>query len=204
MSIDAPLSKRFTGLERRDAIACAARALIVEKGLEGLRTRDIAAAVGINIATLHYHVPTKEALIGLVAESIRDDFRAQYARRSRDGKSALELLRLEFEDFRETMMESPQLLVLMAELAERARRDPAVSRIMAPMGAFWRSQFADIIRFGVEDGSFRPDVDPAAAAQIITGALSDYARTGQRVMAAEVLFAELERAFVRPAVSNEG
>ncbi len=39
---------------RRAEIAAAARALIVEKGVEGLRTRDIAERVGINIATLHY------------------------------------------------------------------------------------------------------------------------------------------------------
>ena len=62
---------------RRRAIAAAARELIVEKGFEGLRTRDIADRVGINIATLHYHVPTKEALIGLVAQSMRDEFIAQ-------------------------------------------------------------------------------------------------------------------------------
>ncbi len=54
--------------DRRAAIAIAARALIVEKGVEGLRTRDIAQRVGINVATLHYHVPSKEALIALVAE----------------------------------------------------------------------------------------------------------------------------------------
>ncbi len=60
--------------DRRREIAAAARSLIAERGFEGLRTRDIAARVGINVATLHYHVPTKEALIGLVAQSLRDDF----------------------------------------------------------------------------------------------------------------------------------
>ena len=62
---------------RRPAIAAAARALIAERGFEGLRTRDIAERVGINVATLHYHVPTKEALIEIVAQSMRDDFIAQ-------------------------------------------------------------------------------------------------------------------------------
>lgn len=45
--------------DRRAEIAAAARGLIVEKGLEGLRARDIAERVGINIATLHYHVPSR-------------------------------------------------------------------------------------------------------------------------------------------------
>ena len=37
--------------------------LIGERGLEGLRTRDIAARVGINIATLHYYFATKNDLV---------------------------------------------------------------------------------------------------------------------------------------------
>ena len=58
----AAAQKRESTEDRRAAIARAARELIVEKGVEGLRTRDIAERVGINIATLHYHVPSKEAL----------------------------------------------------------------------------------------------------------------------------------------------
>ena len=93
MDISLP-GKRESGEDRRLAIARAARAIIVEKGLEGLRMRDIAARVGINIATLHYHVPSKEALVALVAESLRRDFRAQALRHPRQGKSGLEQLRL--------------------------------------------------------------------------------------------------------------
>ena len=75
---------------RRPAIAAAARALIAERGFEGLRTRDIAERVGINVATLHYHVPSKEALIGLVAQSMRDDFIAQSKAWRRDGLTPLQ------------------------------------------------------------------------------------------------------------------
>jgi AcrR family transcriptional regulator len=53
MTLDQTNTKRESGDDRRLAIAAAARAIIVEKGLEGLRTRDIAKRVGINIATLH-------------------------------------------------------------------------------------------------------------------------------------------------------
>ncbi|MBJ3786903.1 TetR/AcrR family transcriptional regulator [Devosia sediminis] len=193
--------KRETGEGRRAAIGKAARQLIVEKGLEGLRTRDIAALVGINIATLHYHVPSKEALIGLVAESIRDDFKVQAARHPRDGKTGLELLRLEFADFAETMEEAPDLIVVMAELTERARRDKAISAIMAPMGDFWRRQIAEILALGAEDGSFRTDLDPKAGALLITGALSEYARTSGKFGPAPALFAEIERAFRRSSTT---
>ena len=204
MSIDPPCPKRGSGNVRRAAIAQAAREIIVEKGLEGLRTRDIAQRVGINIATLHYHVPSKEALIALVSESIRDEFRAQYVRRSRENKTALELLRMEFEDFFEILTDMPHLLVVLAELSERARRDPAVSAIVAPLGAFWRGQMEEILRLGATDGSFRTEMDPHAGALIITGALSEFARTRGRFGSAPELFAELERSVRRPQLSHQG
>src|SRR6188474_886097 len=90
---------------RRPAIAAAARALIAERGFEGLRTRDIAERVGINVATLHYHVPTKEALIEIVAESLQLFFRGQSIARPRAQLSAHEKMDLEFVDFREVALE---------------------------------------------------------------------------------------------------
>src|SRR4051812_23519897 len=54
----------------------AAYAQIAEVGLEGLRTRDIAARVGINIATLHYYFPSKEALVLAVVKHVNDRFKS--------------------------------------------------------------------------------------------------------------------------------
>ena len=205
MSVEQISARRESGDDRRLAIAAAARAIIVEKGLEGLRTRDIAARVGINVATLHYHVPSKEALIALVAETLRDDFKAQALRQNRQGKTALQVLRLEFDDFREVVNDMPELIIVLTEMVERARRDPVIAEIMTPLYDFWRLQFVEIFRRGVEDGSFRNDIDPAAAALITTGALSDYWRqwTSFRASLDQVL-GELERAFVLNPVSPQG
>src|SRR6266480_4421461 len=48
---------------REQALVQAAFNQIAERGFEGLRTREVAAGVGLNIATLHYYFPTKEAPI---------------------------------------------------------------------------------------------------------------------------------------------
>lgn len=199
------VQKREKGDDRRQAIALATRALIVEKGLEGLRTRDIARGVGINIATLHYHVPTKEALIALVAESIRADFRAQALRQDRSGKTALGLLRLEFADFLEVVESMPELIIVMTEMMERARRDPVISEIMAPLHDFWRSQFVEIFELGIADGSFRSDLDPVSAAFITTGALVDSWRQWTSFSAPVApLLAELERCFTPRSKTPQG
>ena len=125
--------RRLATDDRRAEIAAAARALIVEKGVEGLRTRDIAERVGINVATLHYHVPTKEALIGLVADSLRADFIQHSIDRPRAHLSARERMDLEFVDFRETALEKPEIMLVFSELIERARRDPIIEAAFMPM-----------------------------------------------------------------------
>ncbi len=185
---------------RRTEIAAAARKLIAERGFEGLRTRDIADSVGINIATLHYHVPSKEALVALVAQSLRDEFRAQYARHTREGLSAVEELRLEFADFRETLTDNREAFTVLSELAARAKRDEKIAAVMTPLHAFWHSMVVDIVERGRLDGSFRPDVDAEAAASMIIGAMiGSQRREGDTIAFYDRVAAELERSLTNPS-----
>ncbi|HQZ11327.1 MAG TPA: TetR/AcrR family transcriptional regulator [Devosia sp.] len=186
--------------ERRRAIAAAARALIVEKGFEGLRTRDIAERVGINIATLHYHVPTKEALIALVSETMAAEFRAQTLARPRSHLSPAEQLEHEFYDFEEMMTERKELIGLLSEMMERSRRDPAVAAGVKPLLRKWRELITAILAAGKADGTFRPDLDPVPAAQMLTGAMIGFCRgCGEGPSGFAALTAELRRAVRNPS-----
>jgi AcrR family transcriptional regulator len=157
--------------DRKRAIAAAARSLIVEKGFEGLRTREIADRVGINVATLHYHIPTKDALIELVAQSMKEDFMEQYDRYPRAGLDPHQLLELEIDQHRETRRHNPELLLVMEEMGRRARHDPAIARYIDPMRGYWRQQITDILKQGIADGSFRADVDPEGACYMVIGTM---------------------------------
>ena len=186
--------------ERRRAIAAAARSLIVEKGFEGLRTRDIADRVGINIATLHYHVPSKEALIELVAQSLRDDFIAMSDSHARAGQTPIQRLAREFEEVRETRKSHPELLLVMEELATRARRDEKIARYINPLQIRWRDDFTSIFRDGVDDGSFRDNLDCGAAADLVIGAIITSRMFGRDEDAALMaLYDELLRSFLPPS-----
>lgn len=169
--------RRESSEDRRLAIAEAARDLIVEKGVEGLRTRDIADRVGINIATLHYHVPTKEALIHLVAQSLRDFFITQSQKPIRRELPPLRRLELEFDDFVELLGEKRALMTAMTELMERARRDETVRAAVRPMMAGWRSSVAEVLEAGLATGDFRPDLDPAPAAQMLVSAMLGFSKS---------------------------
>ncbi len=186
--------------KRRDEIAAAARALVAERGFEGLRTRDIADRVGINIATLHYHVPSKEALIQLLASSMREAFIAQSVARPREGLSGIEQLRLEFGDFRETLETDFELLLAFSELIERARRDEKIKAEIGPMQEYWHGMFERMLAAGKAEGSFRDDIDPALGATMLIGALVAFPRFHGTDLAAFDRYAlEIEKAVVKPA-----
>ena len=181
--------------DRRAAIADAARALIVEKGVEGLRTRDIAERVGINVATLHYHVPTKEALIELVAESLQAQFRDQHITRPRRHLDITERLALEFVDFREVALERPEAMLVFSELMERARRDSRIAAAILPLKRKWRQALVDLLQEGIDAGAFRPDLDPDAFATIIVASMIGFCRSTQKDPDTYArLAAELQRA----------
>jgi AcrR family transcriptional regulator len=185
--------------DRRRAIALAASSLIAEKGFEGLRTRDIADRVGINIATLHYHVPTKDALIQLVADSAHDEFIAQHRATSKDGMTGAERLRAEFDEHIDTFEHHPELLDVMCEFDQRSRRDPAVKAIFDRMRGKWLGIVVNILSFGLRDGSFRLDLDPAVAGAMIIATLTGATRIpGMSVSLLRSICSELERSVRNP------
>src|SRR5215470_19521404 len=53
-------------------ILTAAEEVFAAKGFEGASTREIAAAAGVNISSLHYHWESKETLYFAVFENIYD------------------------------------------------------------------------------------------------------------------------------------
>jgi AcrR family transcriptional regulator len=184
---------------RLAAIAAAARSLIAERGFEGLRTRDIAERVGINIATLHYHVPSKERLIEIIAQSMRDEFIAQAKARPHEGLTAIEEMKAELAEYRETMRDRPELSAVFAALVERGRRDPKVDAAIRPMQAYWHQQLVDMFTRGRGDGSFRADLDPGAAAFVMMGAMTASHRHPVRgAVLYDRIAEELLRSFANP------
>src|SRR5947207_14226240 len=111
---------------RKESLVFAAYRLIAERGFEGLRTRDIANAVGVNIATLHYYFPTKEALVRAVVAHAFMRFRSTL---SPEG-TATDQLRQHFGGLRRLSREEPELFAVMGELALRAPRDKTIGSLM--------------------------------------------------------------------------
>lgn len=157
--------------ERRLSLARAAYDIIANEGFERLRTRDVAERIGINVATLHYYFPTKEALIEGVAFYLASQFqnvRAPMA--AKIGGSALARLRQEFADHEYYVDARSEMITVMQELTLRAQRDPAIRRVIDPLKQAWRANIEALIAAGINEGIFRADLEPAAAAAVIVTA----------------------------------
>jgi TetR/AcrR family transcriptional regulator, regulator of cefoperazone and chloramphenicol sensitivity len=181
------------GDERRDSLVRAAFACLAADGFEGLRTRSVADRAGVNIATLHYYFPTKEALIGGVAEFLASQFITLHAPPVKPtGKAALDRLHQEFADAHFYRAEHPELTAVMLELQVRGRRDPAIRKIIEPLFGHWRYGIERFIAGGIEDGAFRSDLDVAGAAALFVSAMIGANNLRLSESELDIIFAAIE------------
>jgi AcrR family transcriptional regulator len=149
--------------KRREELILAAFHQIAEHGFEGLRTRDVAAEVGVNIATLHYYFPTKESLIRGVVEHAMERFRTTLTPHG----SSSDQLRNYLRAVPSLMAKEPELATVMGELALRSARDKSIASIMSEMYAAWHVTVRGLLRRAVRDGHIKPETDTAAAAAVV-------------------------------------
>jgi AcrR family transcriptional regulator len=186
--------------DRRGALVRAAYARIADKGFEGLRTRDVAADVGLNVATLHYYFPTKESLIRAVVGHAMSKFGAALPREG----SAAQQLAGHFRAIRRLLRDEPELWAVLGELALRAPRDPEMAAIMRPTDQAWHARVRDMLAKGVEEGGIDAAIEPADAAAAIVGAIRGASLPGLADVRAERLdqtFRQLERWFGLPSTA---
>src|SRR5438105_2006602 len=142
-------------VDRRRALIAAAYGRIATAGFEGLRTRDIAADVGVNIATLHYYFPTKEALI----RSVIGQAMQRFGETLPGGGSAVDQLRGHLRALARLLKEDPQLWAVMGELVLRAPRDADLGRILRQTDGHWHRTLRDLISGAIAQGAIDPGLD---------------------------------------------
>ena len=195
--------RRPSSQARRKELVRIAYRLIAEKGLEGLRTRDVAEAAGIDTGTLHYHFPSKESLEQAVVEHLSEDFSANRIAAGKTPANALEELRNEIFDVALRVRQSPDQLLVMMDLTVRASRDPAVAEILRRMSDGWTRSISQMLKSGIEQGLFRADLDPEAVAPLLRAQLTGLGTMGlaqpDRVeAAANALYSQLKKWLSKP------
>ncbi|TMD99260.1 MAG: TetR/AcrR family transcriptional regulator [Chloroflexi bacterium] len=179
------VSRQSVSEKRRQELVLAAYREIAARGFEGLRTREVAAEVGVNIATLHYYFPTKESLIRAVLDHAMNRFRTTLAPHG----SPTDQLRIYLRSVRTLLVEEPELGAVMAELALRSVRDRSIGPIMNEMYDLWHVTLRGLLRRAVREGGLRPELDSDAVAALIIATLTSLtlpvmadARRGDRAL----------------------
>ena len=190
-----PQPARGTREDRREALVRAAFNQIAEHGFEGLRTREVAAEVGMNIATLHYYFPTKEALIrGVVAHAMQR-FRSTLAPHG----SPADQLRNHLRAVRKLLREEPQVSAVMGELALRSARDPSLAQIMRETYDAWHRTLRGLLKRAARDEQLAPELDSDDVAALIMATLTSMTLptvgSAQRI---DQAFRQLERVLRMP------
>jgi AcrR family transcriptional regulator len=153
------------GDERRRTLIEAAYHLIAERGIGGLRIRDVAAEVGVNNATLHYYFPTKESLILGVVKTLGRQFATTHESEAgnegaeeRKAETPRERMQGYFTDLAYQLHATPERFIVMNELYLHAQRDPEIARALDG-DVEWSQYLKYILAEGVRTGEFRTDLD---------------------------------------------
>ncbi len=151
--------------ERRRALVFAAYQLIAEKGFEHLRTRDVAARVHVNIATLHYYFASKEDLIRAVVDHLLEQFSSQpVAEQEMDDPTPLGQVRGMFLETYYRFQAMPEMFVVLSELVIRSMRDGSIQLALQHLDKGWHTYLQQLVRDGVRQGVFRSDIDAESMA----------------------------------------
>jgi TetR/AcrR family transcriptional repressor of nem operon len=148
---------------RRVQLVEAAFRLVAEVGLEGLRLRQVADAVGIDHSTLHHHVATKQDLVNEVAEYATRQFWSTMSAEA----DPVAALHGHLFTLRTMITQRPELFTVAAELDLRARRDPSVRVVMDRLEAGWRESLRDLLVRGSQSAAWSPAVDVEATIELV-------------------------------------
>jgi AcrR family transcriptional regulator len=153
--------------DRRRALVAAAFQRIASEGFEGLRTRDVAADVGVNIATLHYYFPTKEALIrGVIGHALQ-----RFTETIPSQGSAVDQLQTHLRALARLMKEDRKLWAVLGELVLRAPRDADLAHTFRQSDTFWHRTLRDLISRCIDQGAVDPTLNAGDAAALMIAAI---------------------------------
>lgn len=180
--------KRTTPLGR-DEIFARALEIVDAEGLEALTMRRLAEDVGVEAASLYYHVPNKQALLDGVLVRMRAEMRIP-AELPTDWMDLMEAI---FGEYRRVLTAHPNLVSLAGR---RVESDPDSGLVFLTQMGFseddavelWQSMIALTVGFSVFSSSFAQsdtfDLPPGLAQRMSQWRDETYSRTLKAVLGA--------------------
>jgi AcrR family transcriptional regulator len=154
--------------DRRRTILDAAISVISRRGVRGLRVEEVAAEAGVAVSLLYYYFANRNGLVRATLEHANERAAATAAASGeprRPGFATVEGTLLAELDASDEVRETS---VVWGEVLASAVFEPELREQLRAASDTWTAIVAERIRAGQEDGSVRPEVDPAASAERLT------------------------------------
>jgi AcrR family transcriptional regulator len=182
--------------DRRQELVEAAFRTIADKGLEGLRLREVASAAGVDHSTIHHYFATKQDLLAAVVDFATRPF---WGTTPQEGEPR-ERLQRHLAAQAQMIAERPALLAVLREFDLRAARDPEVAKIIEGREAGWRAALRNVFASGAKRGDWMAGVAIEDAVELIIAAVKG---ASLRPRSASKALAQLDRLLI-PAKKGGG
>ncbi|HEV7420962.1 MAG TPA: TetR family transcriptional regulator KstR2 [Mycobacterium sp.] len=143
---------------RRDELLELAAAMFAERGLRSTTVRDIADSAGILSGSLYHHFKSKEQMAEEVLRDFLDWLFARYLEIVDTEPDPLERLKGLFMASFEAIEHRHAQVVIYQDEAKRLSALPQFS-FVDERNREQRKMWVDVLKQGIEQGCFRPDID---------------------------------------------
>lgn len=154
---------------REDVVRAAGR-LFAARGYHGTSMRDVAREVGLLGSSLYSHIDSKEDLLVEVVEQGGALFSAAAERATAAGGDGLTRLHALVTGHLDVVLDHIDEARTFLNQAD-ALDEPHRRRVLAARDSY-EATYREVLRLGVADGSFRPDLDPVTGAIMILSVLN--------------------------------
>lgn len=163
-----PMTASARTAKGRAGVVSAARRVLRERGLHGIRVRDVAAAGGMSPGAVMYHYPTTAELLLAVHEETQRQYleiRAEAASRG-DGADAWARLVSGFKAGLPPYADG-ELIELLYEMHGLTRRSPRHAVLLTELWEAELAYYQDTITQGIDEGLFEVANCKAAARMLL-------------------------------------
>jgi TetR/AcrR family transcriptional regulator, cholesterol catabolism regulator len=143
---------------RRDELLELAAAMFAERGLRATTVRDIADAAGILSGSLYHHFVSKEEMVDEVLRGFLDWLFERYQHIVGTQPNPLERFKGLFMASFDAIEDRHSQVVIYQDEAKRLSSQPRFSYV-EELNRKQRQMWVDVLRQGIKEGYFRPDLD---------------------------------------------
>lgn len=143
---------------RRDELLDLAAAMFAERGLKATTVRDIADSAGILSGSLYHHFKSKEQMVEEVLRDFLNWLFARYDEIVAGTADPLERVKGLFMVSFEAIEHRHAQVVIYQDEAKRLNPLPQFG-FLDERNRQQRAMWIDVLKEGIADGSFRPDLD---------------------------------------------